>query len=61
MGCGTVIRSFADEGSENIFNGLDSDPARKTLRRPARCSAESGQLNQAVRLRDLQAPPKTRL
>jgi proteic killer suppression protein len=55
-----VIRSFATQGTEDVFNGVDSKVARRT------CSGELlavarrklDQLDNADDLRDMASPPK---
>ena len=58
-----MIAGFRDQGTEDIFNGENTDAARrtcpKTTWRVARRKLD--QLNQAVRLTDLAAPPANRL
>jgi toxin HigB-1 len=58
-----VIRSFADSGSEDIFNGVDSAAARRAcpaaLWRVAR--RKLMQLDAAADPRDLSSPPGNRL
>ncbi len=58
-----MIQSFANRGSEELFDGLDSKAARrvcpKTLWPVARRKLD--QLNQAIRLDDLRAPPANHL
>jgi len=58
-----VIASFRDRGTEDIFEGRDSKSARKScpadLTRVARRKLD--QLNQAVALSDLRAPPGNKL
>jgi toxin HigB-1 len=53
-----VIVSFADKGTENVFDGLDTKAARKTL--PSELHAKAGgaldRLNSAVSLRSLSLP-----
>jgi toxin HigB-1 len=58
-----MIRSFFDKGTEDVFHGVDSKAARKTLpTRLARIARRKlDQLNQAGRLNDLKAPPKNQL
>jgi proteic killer suppression protein len=58
-----MIRSFLDKGTEDVFHGVDSKSARKTLPRNLTAVARRklDQLNQAVRLEDLRAPPNNRL
>jgi len=58
-----VIVSFRDKGTEDLFDGRDTKLARKScpsdLVRVARRKLD--QLNQAVVLGDLRAPPGNRL
>lgn len=58
-----MIRSFADAGTEDVFNGLRTKAARKacpeTLWSVARRKLDA--LDYAVRLDDLRAPPGNRL
>ena len=58
-----MIASFRDKGTEDLFDGRDSKQARKScppdLVRVARRKLD--QLNQAVALGDLRAPPSNRL
>ncbi|HLW47334.1 MAG TPA: type II toxin-antitoxin system RelE/ParE family toxin [bacterium] len=58
-----MIVAFRERGTEDIFNGENTDAARrtcpKTIWRAARRKLD--QLNQAVRLADLAAPPANRL
>lgn len=53
-----MIVSFADKGTENVFDGLDTKAARKTL--PSQLHAKAGgtldRLNSAVSLRSLSLP-----
>jgi toxin HigB-1 len=58
-----VIVSFADQGTEDVYNGVDSKDARKIcpgdiVRTAVRKLA---QLNQAVKLEDIRVPPGNRL
>jgi len=58
-----MIVSFRNRGTEDIFNGEKPDTARRTcpetIWRVARRKLD--QINQAVRLADLAAPPANRL
>jgi proteic killer suppression protein len=58
-----VIRSFADRGTEDVFNGVDSRTARKicpnTLWRIARRKLD--QLDATVSLEALRVPPGNQL
>ncbi len=58
-----VILSFANQASEDIFDGQDSKAARKAcpaqLWKIARRKLDA--LNQAAELKDLRAPPGNRL
>lgn len=53
-----MIVSFADKGTENVFDGFDTKAARKTL--PSQLHAKAGgtldRLNSAVSLRSLSLP-----
>jgi proteic killer suppression protein len=58
-----VIVSFADKGTEDVFDGRSTKSARRAcpsdLLRVARRKLDL--LNQAVNLRDLRAPPSNHL
>lgn len=58
-----MIVSFKDEGTEDVFDGRDTKKARKAcpsdLLKVARRKLD--QINQAVRLDDLRAPPSNHL
>jgi toxin HigB-1 len=58
-----VIASFGDKGTEDLFDGRDTKQARRScpsdLARVARRKLD--QLNQAVVLGDLRAPPSNHL
>lgn len=58
-----MIVSFRGRGTEDVFNGENTDAARRTcpetIWRVARRKLD--QLNQAARLADLAAPPANRL
>jgi len=58
-----MIVSFHDRGTEDIFNGENMDAARRTcpeaIWKVTRRKLD--QINQAVRLADLAAPPANRL
>lgn len=58
-----MIQSFADRGSEDIFDGVNSGAARAAC--PSKlwpvARRKLDQLNQAVLLNDLRAPPANRL
>jgi proteic killer suppression protein len=58
-----VIRSFADRGTEDIFNGVDTRAARRTCPKSLWPSARRklDQLNRARDLSDLAVPPGNRL
>lgn len=58
-----MIVSFRDRGTEGIFNGENIDAARRTCPETIRRVAQRklDQINQAVRLADLAAPPANRL
>jgi proteic killer suppression protein len=58
-----MIRSFASDGTRDIFDGVGSKRARKTC--PTRlwstAARKLDQLNQAELIQDLRAPPGNRL
>lgn len=58
-----MIASFHDRGTEDIFNGIHSKAARRTC--PSKiwnvARRKLNQINQAVDLADLRAPPGNRL
>ena len=58
-----MILSFANEGTEDVFDGLNSAEARKLLPRDLLKIAfrKLDQLNAAGRLDDLKVPPGNRL
>ena len=58
-----MIRGFFDEGTEDVFNGVDSKRARKRLPSQLwRAAARKLELlNAAVSLQSLKAPPGNRL
>jgi toxin HigB-1 len=58
-----VIRSFADQGTEDIFNGVDTRAARRTCPKSlwSRARRKLDQLNRARDLSDLAVPPGNRL
>jgi proteic killer suppression protein len=60
---GAVIRSFADKGTEDVFNGINSKEARATC--PANlwiiAQRKLDQINRARDLSDLAVPPGNRL
>jgi proteic killer suppression protein len=60
---GSVIRSFRGQGTENVFDGLDTSAARKvcprTLWQIARRKLD--QINRVREVRELAAPPGNRL
>lgn len=58
-----LIRSFRDEGTEQIFDNFDTKAARRTCPRAIWKVARRklDQLDQAVALEDLRAPPGNRL
>jgi len=58
-----VIKSFADRGTENIFNGLNTKAARKSCPREMwRIAARKlDQLDSVQRLEELLIPPGNRL
>jgi len=58
-----LIVSFADKGTEDLFNGEDTRQARRTLSRELwRAGGRKlDMLNAATRLNDLRFPPGNRL
>jgi proteic killer suppression protein len=58
-----LIRSFADKGTEDVFNGTNSKAASKTLPSNLHQVAQRklDSLNFAARLGDLRIPPANRL
>jgi toxin HigB-1 len=58
-----MILGFRNAGTANVFNGLDTKASRATcpenILRVARRKLD--QINQAIQLRDLSAPPGNRL
>ncbi len=58
-----MIHSFADRGTENIFNRLDSRRARRTCPKSVWATARRklDMLNAAVSLTSLRLPPGNRL
>jgi proteic killer suppression protein len=58
-----VIRSWATQGTRDIFDGTDSKAARRTCPQAIWPTARRklDQLNQAQRLDDLRAPPNNHL
>lgn len=58
-----MIRSFADKGTEDIWNGIDSKAARKTCPRDLwpRAQRKLDDLNQVRHYGDLRTPPSNRL
>lgn len=58
-----MIVSFGNRGAEDIFDGENTDAARRTCPQPIWSVARRkfDQLNQAARLMDLAAPPANRL
>lgn len=58
-----MIVSFHDRGTEDLFNGIDSKAARRVC--PSQiwsvARRKLNQINQAVVLNDLRAPPNNRL
>jgi len=58
-----VIQSFADPGTEDIFNGVDSRPARRCCPRDLWPVAQRKltQINAVSELRSLAIPPGNRL
>ena len=58
-----MIRSFATQGTRDVFDGTDSKAARRTCPKTIWSTSRRklDQLNQAQRLDDLRAPPNNRL
>jgi proteic killer suppression protein len=58
-----VIRSFADRGTENIFDGIESRAARATCPKSVWPTARRklDQLNRVRELAELTSPPGNRL
>ena len=57
-----MILNFADKTTEDIFNGLDSKPARRIPQMVWSVAARKlDMLNAAAELRDLKIPPANRL
>jgi len=58
-----MIESFADKGTEDIFNGVNSNDARRLLPREMWKIAfrKLDQLDSATQLDDLRIPPGNRL
>ena len=58
-----MIRSFADDATEDIFNGINSKQARKRLCPLLHAAAyrKLDMLNAAHNLHDLKVPPSNRL
>ena len=58
-----MIQGFRDEGSEDVFDGLDTRAARRACSRDAWRVARRklDQLDAASRLEDLRVPPGNRL
>jgi proteic killer suppression protein len=58
-----MIQSFADQGTENIYDGIDSKRARRTCPRALWVVARRklDQIDVAERLEDLRAPPGNHL
>lgn len=59
----TMIESFGNSGSEDIFNGLDTKAARRTCPQTLWkvAARKLDQLDSAVTLEDLRLPPGNRL
>jgi len=59
----TVIRTFADAATEDLFNGLDSRRARRSCPAPLwpTVARKLTQLNRVRELRELAIPPGNRL
>lgn len=60
---GVMIRSFSDQGTEDVFNGKDSRSARKTCPQQLQAVARRklDMLQAAGTLEDLRSPPGNRL
>jgi proteic killer suppression protein len=58
-----VIRGFRDQGTQDVFNGLDTKAARRACPRDlwARAQRRLSQLDYASSLRDLRLPKSSRL
>lgn len=58
-----MIRSFRDQGTEDVFNGADTAAARRVCQRPIWPVARRklDQVNRVRELRDLSIPPGNRL
>ena len=58
-----MVRGFADGGTEDVFNGLNTPAARRTCPRSIWEVAfrKLDQIDSAVELRDLAIPPSNRL
>jgi proteic killer suppression protein len=58
-----LILSFADEETEDIYNGINSKKARKRLDKILweKTQEKLDMLNRAIRLEDLKAPPNNKL
>ncbi|MBM3461853.1 MAG: plasmid maintenance system killer protein [Armatimonadetes bacterium] len=58
-----MIQSFADHGTEDVFNGKDTREARQVCPRALRAVARRklDQLNNAATLQDMRVPPGNHL
>lgn len=58
-----MIQSFADQGTEDIWDGVDSKAARKTCPRQLwpKAQRKLDDLNQVRHYSDLRTPPSNRL
>jgi proteic killer suppression protein len=58
-----MIRSFANKGTEDIFDGIESKPARKTCPPETweRARRKLDDINQARHYSDLRTPPSNKL
>lgn len=58
-----MINSFADKGTADVYNGINSKEARKKLNPHLREKAQVklDMLNRAYRLEDLKIPPNNKL
>jgi len=58
-----LILSFADQGTEDVYNGVNSRKARLKLNQNLweKAQTKLDMLNRAFRLEDLKVPPNNRL
>ena len=61
--CGSVIRSFGDRGTEDVFNGKNTPAARRSCPKAVWSTAfrKLDQIDSAMALSDLRLPPGNRL